>query len=421
MYRVINAWISGAEMGLNEEHNEQNQQRWLSRVAQERQGLSVSVAETLGSSIQEEFSWSEDDERGFSAGYPLVQGKTFVPPRLGLQSRVVETVLSESAIPTDLDSSAVVLSDEVDGQKPGATTQNTNILLRFAQRLTASFGALNTNTQSVDTQSAGQLAQTQPMDFGMKASALASIADVEVCTASTMTGSMVSARLSVPPTIPLSISGESVQARQRLAGRTTKIRLEVVRDPDGKKMLGPEAHSFAANEVRPREVPEVNTTGIRLPIVPTPRYDANSTSMHLPAMSSRQDAMGLTSAHMRTVDTKKDASGLAGTSVPAADLLEKEPQAVLHPANTQQEADQRSLRGTLSGTARFESGQREITVQNSSVTTSSVVLVTLTTNPGPVVVQYISLQPHTGFTVHLTAPTSTSSSFNYVVLLAELF
>ena len=67
---------------------------------------------------------------------------------------------------------------------------------------------------------------------------------------------------------------------------------------------------------------------------------------------------------MRTVDTKKDVSGLAGTSVPAADLLEKEPQAVLHPANTQQEANQRSLRGTLSGTARFESGQRESTVQN---------------------------------------------------------
>ncbi len=409
-------------MGLNEEHNEQNQQGWLSRVARERQGLSVSVVEALGSSIQEEFSWSEDDERGFLAGYPFVQDKSFVPPRLGLQSRVVETVPSESAIPTDLNSSAVVLSDEVEGQKPGATIQNTNILLRFAQRLTASFGALNANVQSVDSQSAGQLAQTQPMDFGMKASALASIADVEVCTASTMTGSMASAqRPFVPPTIPLSTSGESAQARQRLAGRTTKIRLEVVHDPDGKKRLAPEEHSSAANEVRPREAPEANTTGMRLPIMPTPLYDAGSTSMHLPAMSSRQDAMGLTSAHMRTVDTKKAASGLAGTSVPAADLLAKEPQAVLYPANTRQEADQRPPRMALSGTARFESGQREITVQNSSVTTSSVVLVTLTTNPGPVVVQYISLQSHTGFTVHLTAPTTTSSSFNYVVLLAELF
>lgn len=409
-------------MGLNEEHNEQNQQRWLSRAARERQGLSVSVVETLGSSIQEEFSWSDDDERGFSAGYPFVQGRSFVPPRLGLQSRVVETVPPESAIPADLNSSAVVLSDEVEGQKPGATTQNTNILLRFAQRLTASFGALNTNMQSVDTQSAGQPAQTQPMDFGMKASALASIADVEVCTASTMTGSMVSAqRPSVPPTIPLSTSGESAQGRQRLAGRTTRIRLEVVHDPDGKKRSVPEEYSSAANELRPREVPEANTTGMRLPVAPTPRHDASSTSMHLPAMSSRQDAVGLTSAYMRTVDTKKDTPGLAGTSVPAADLLAKEPQAVLQPANTQQETDQRPLRAALSGTVRFESGQREITVQNSSITTSSVVLVTLTTNPGPVVVQYISLQPHTGFTVHLTAPTTTSSSFNYIVLLAELF
>jgi len=68
------------------------------------------------------------------------------------------------------------------------------------------------------------------------------------------------------------------------------------------------------------------------------------------------------------------------------------------------------------GTGKFECGQRDVTLSDPSVTASSVVLVTLTANPGPVVVQYVSLQPGRGFTLHLTAPTPTGAPFNYVVL-----
>ena len=67
------------------------------------------------------------------------------------------------------------------------------------------------------------------------------------------------------------------------------------------------------------------------------------------------------------------------------------------------------------GSGRFESGQRDIALSEPSVTAASVVLVTLTANPGPVVVQYISLQPGRGFTVHLTAPTTVGAPFNYLV------
>jgi hypothetical protein len=77
--------------------------------------------------------------------------------------------------------------------------------------------------------------------------------------------------------------------------------------------------------------------------------------------------------------------------------------------------------GSLSGSGAFESGQSDATVANSYVTATSVILVTLTSNPGPVVVQYITLQPQAGFTVHLTAPTVTHTTFNYIVLLGELF
>jgi ribosomal protein S30 len=72
------------------------------------------------------------------------------------------------------------------------------------------------------------------------------------------------------------------------------------------------------------------------------------------------------------------------------------------------------------GSGAFESEQRDVMIANALVTAATVVLVTLTTNPGPVVVQYISLQPRVGFTVHLTAPVATRTAFNYVLLLGEM-
>ena len=73
----------------------------------------------------------------------------------------------------------------------------------------------------------------------------------------------------------------------------------------------------------------------------------------------------------------------------------------------------------LSGSGAFESEQSDVMIVNAHITTSSVVLVTLTTNPGPVVVQYISLQPEVGFTVHLTAPVMMRTTFNYAIVLGE--
>lgn len=80
-----------------------------------------------------------------------------------------------------------------------------------------------------------------------------------------------------------------------------------------------------------------------------------------------------------------------------------------------------AARGSLSGTGTFECGQSDATMPNTRITAASVVQVTLTSNPGPVVVQYISLQPRVGFTVHLTAPVTTRTTFNYIILLGELF
>lgn len=70
----------------------------------------------------------------------------------------------------------------------------------------------------------------------------------------------------------------------------------------------------------------------------------------------------------------------------------------------------------MSGSAAFESGQGEVAVANVHVTASSVVAVMLAGDPGPVVVQYVSLQPKTGFTIHLSAPAKYRTPFNYRIL-----
>lgn len=69
----------------------------------------------------------------------------------------------------------------------------------------------------------------------------------------------------------------------------------------------------------------------------------------------------------------------------------------------------------LSGSRTLQRGQEEIAVENTHVTSSSVITTMLTGNPGPVVVQYISLRPGVGFTVHLSAPAEEETSFNYMI------
>jgi len=66
-----------------------------------------------------------------------------------------------------------------------------------------------------------------------------------------------------------------------------------------------------------------------------------------------------------------------------------------------------------SGSGQFEKGQCEVMVANAHIIASSVVVVVLTADPGPVVVQYVTLHPQVGFTVHLSAVARKAASFNY--------
>ena len=70
----------------------------------------------------------------------------------------------------------------------------------------------------------------------------------------------------------------------------------------------------------------------------------------------------------------------------------------------------------LSGSGIVESGRSEVAIENAEVKSSSIVMVMLAGDPGPVVVQYITLRPQDGFTVHLSAPAQAKTSFNYAIL-----
>ena len=75
-----------------------------------------------------------------------------------------------------------------------------------------------------------------------------------------------------------------------------------------------------------------------------------------------------------------------------------------------------SMEVMLSGSGIVESGLSEVAIANTGVKSSSVIMVMLAGDPGPVVVQYITLRPQDGFTVHLSAPAQAKTPFNYAIL-----
>ena len=77
--------------------------------------------------------------------------------------------------------------------------------------------------------------------------------------------------------------------------------------------------------------------------------------------------------------------------------------------------------GSLAGSGVLKQGQRDVVVTNTHISSSSVVIVTLIEDPGPVVVKFITMQPQIGFTLHFSDSAKTEARFNYVILMGELF
>lgn len=90
-------------------------------------------------------------------------------------------------------------------------------------------------------------------------------------------------------------------------------------------------------------------------------------------------------------------------------------QSSMHIERAEADTSTHPASGLLSGSGVINQGQGEVTVPSPQISAQSVVTVMLAGNPGPVVVQYISLHPYEGFTFHLSAPVVATTPFNYTV------
>jgi hypothetical protein len=79
------------------------------------------------------------------------------------------------------------------------------------------------------------------------------------------------------------------------------------------------------------------------------------------------------------------------------------------------------VKESLAGSSVLKQGQSEVVVTNARISLSSVVVVTLIEDPGPVVIKYVTLRPQIGFTIHFSAPAEAKARFNYVILIEGMF
>lgn len=316
------------------------------------------------------------------------QRKSLIPPRLSLQSKVLLAVRPEQSDEHTLSSTG----EEANMQEHTASQVSTedschpNVLTRFAQRLTASLSAFGMTSQpdtlpDLPPPSPGE---AQRLSQQREHSLLPPSPLGEPAQTDEASGELSSEEQTTPSVDPVRPDIH----KQRSAGYISKIRLQT-----------------AAIPVTPRPVTTSNSGTQKEP--PSPRLatpDHLRTDSILALDLSKTDE-STTDRHPSTMDplSQRGRETNTGEHIPVEQRLVRV----------------ESLPLTLFGGGVFESGQADVTIEEPLITDKSVVMVTLTSNPGPVVVQYISLNPLVGFTVHLTAPASKRTTFNYVVLEGE--
>jgi len=388
-------YISGAVMVLNERQNEQNMQKWISREKRERLDLSASVEETLEEPMVDEISWSEELDEQFGSAQST-RGKSVFPPRLSLQSRPVPALYADNSVESYLSSYAAAPVEQEKKTGPATQNQNSNMLKRFAQRLTSSFAALGGGQHEV-MESVVQAPQEESVR--RTKSSEPPIADESSKTSEPSRGPELRERIA--PQRPVSSVGDEFhnrQSKQRLAGRTTRIHLET-------PPLGARSHQAGIARAERSHSNPVEESDLSVMNAHAPHREvADLVAEPLPLTTHKFESVSSSISSQPERMREPTIVAAANKLLPVNELNEKVGERVM-----------------LSGSSVFEAGRSEAIVVNRQVTEASVVLVTLTANPGPVVVQYVTLQPHVGFTVHLTAPTTMRATFNYIVLQGKLF
>lgn len=371
-----------------------SQQSWQNRLERERHNISVSVEETLATNPDEQWlEEAEEDEIGGGSRGGSGTNTALIPPRLSLQSKMLPALRPGGFVQSATAAHAAFQQSQVHEkqQEQRQASSQTNIFARLAQRLTSSFAALSLS-QGEQIPPSEPLASPGPALHPLVTAhqpypeQSLSRYEHQVVISSPSPTNEVNEHLSqhstqmprakiidaipaTPSTRPF-VAPQSTEP-QRLAGRATKIRLQTA----PQSSLPPISQQVVTSEKEHTE----NVSGSEMlcepVVVSVHAHDVSQVTTHpdLPALSS--------SSEQRRRDL------------------------------TQQEC----THGTLFGTHAFESGQAEVMIEQDRVQASSVVQVTLTSNPGQTLVQYISLHPQRGFTVHLTSPVSAKTSFNYVL------
>lgn len=163
------------------------------------------------------------------------------------------------------------------------------------------------------------------------------------------------------------------------------------------------------NVRRPRgtreQVPQA--TGTQEPV--RAKRLGRSTRVHLQAVRVDPAREPITE---RVLSLEAAGNALAQGTAQATPSLEVQSAAQQEAASVEETA--RTLFQPLHGSGVIEQGQEEVTISCTQVSARSVVTVMLASNPGPVVVQYITLHPNVGFTFHLSAPVIAPTPFNYL-------
>ena len=379
---------------------QQAKDQWQDRLEQERRNISVSVEETL--TVETDGQWDDEEnatnER--SEGLQTSEKNTaLIPPRLSLQSKMLPALRSGSFVQSATAAHAAFQQAEAEKQQAKSQLSSpTNIFARLAQRLTSSFAALNVSAPEAvppSPPSSTQLSSsfTSPFQSGQEQSLnVRERHIVPVSSHSVMrtngqgpsSAMVIDAIPATPSTRPRVVQQQTEP--QRLAGRSTKIHLQTAPPQSHTTPLPVAQHQVVKREVRDAGEPvrDNKPYELREPLV---------ISLSVPSMPD-----------VSKISTRPDLVAIT----PAMVQERAQPVQKTHTCET------------FFGNAVFEMGQAEVMVAQEQVQLSSVVHITLTSNPGPTLVQYISLHPQVGFTVHLTAPVSSKTTFNYALFVQPL-
>ncbi len=356
---------------MYEERDMQAQPTWRDRFARERYVISESVEETLADTASQE-AWA-DNEYNDERDERSATNTSLVPPRLSLQSKALPSVRSATFVQSataELAAQKVTPKAREERQKP----QGTGILARFVQHFTSSIAAVGSALQPTTPEYVSTHEEEPPMEERhlISHTPIYPIASNEVQKASPV--SVIDAI----PAMPAITSVSPVRSKQRLAGHTSKIRLQTA--PAPKAIASPEERQLQEWSCERQE-------SLREPLTVNVRFRERAQ-----AVPYDDAIVGITPYEEKQ------------TLPPARIEKSRSP-------------DDEMSCASFFGTDAFENGQSELMVRNTRTTASSVVLVTLTSKPGPTLVQYVSLHPEVGFTLHLTAPVAAKTSFNYVLLV----